>query len=191
MRIVLWYLKLARDSGLRGFQNQVRWSGTYFVVGFFLLLFTSPFESTSQTYLSVRNQHRPVRVNYELGDNIALKLDGDSPIYRGEINALNDTSLVLGDVRIPLHRIDVVLDYDSRASLRTLLNSAFLAIPIFLVYTGMHRWINTGERPILEKNAVVLSGIYGGMGLALRPFGVKRYRVGNRWDLKVVDTSFY
>lgn len=191
MRKVLWHIaRLVRDYLLRGYRAHVGARMSYLFVGFLLLGSATVSDTVAQTYLSVRNLHRPVRTNYALGDEIAVKIDGQSTVYRGELNALNDTSIVLGDVRIPLYRIDMVLDYPARAHLRNLSNSAFLAIPVFIVYTGLHNLVNTGERPLIDKPALVLSGIYGTLGLALRPFGVRRYKMGNRWDLKVVNTSF-
>lgn len=191
MRKVLWHIaRLVRDSLLRSCRAQGGAPLSYLFVGFFFLGSGSISDTVAQTYLSVRNLHRPARTNYALGDKIAVKIDGQSTVYRGELNALNDTSIVLGDVRIELYRIDMVLDYSARTQIRNLSNSAFLAIPLFIVYTGLQNLINTGERPLIDKPALVLSGIYGSLGLGLRPFGVRRYKMGKRWDLKVIDTSF-
>lgn len=122
---------------------------------------------------------------YYEGSSITLGMDGK--LVYGSITSLDDSLLTINDeITIPLKEID----YISRP--RFWFNFLSPAAKLFgLTYfglTGFNRLINK-QYPVLDGQTFLITGILLGGALLLDHFGQRKFQLGEKWQLKVIDLS--
>lgn len=145
------------------------------------------FGSTAQVFLSLRNNHRPVQKKYFPGDEILFRVDGEKLLFRGTIDAVYDSTVVIDGIHLEISRISAIVRPIGIS--RGITYGAWSAIPFFLTVTALNRGINLEESPLIDNPTWGLSGVFAGLGAVPLLFRKKTYRVGNKWSLKRIDTS--
>ena len=153
-----------------------------------IILLCLSISAVGQQYLVLQHQNSPRRIKYPLGSELWLRLDDERPVYKGELDWVNDTAIVFSGTMLPLRRISQLVVPGGNDVLKGLSIGAAGAIPVFLVYTGLNRLINTGERPLIDSDTWTLTGIYASISLVSWVFHFKKYRIGKKWYLKTLDT---
>lgn len=122
---------------------------------------------------------------YDAGDEIHLKLADEDLLLSGTITHISDSGITIQDDHIPIRRIGAILDFDKRRRHRKLSGQA-IGLSLYVVtFNSLHRLINSGERPVVDNNTIMVAGALAAAGLLLAPFRVKKYRMGNKWKLMI------
>lgn len=145
--------------------------------------------ATAQTILLLEKTTSPKRIKYFVGDRFAFRLENDRVTIRGTIDLITETALVVDDEYYQLNQIGIVLNYQKFAVLRALSKSALVAIPPMLVFTLLHRGLNTKEQPLLDRNSMQVMGVFATIGLVLWPFQAKKYKLQKKWQLRPLDVT--
>jgi len=164
---------------------------TFVLVGLFLFLSFLADNCQAQKYLSLRSQRKAERINFEVGDEISIRIDGEKTVFQGEITALRDSSIVFNKTELKLSRIDEIIDFSSGSALRAAGKSLWVAVPITFLFNGLNRWINTKESPVIDEPTIELAAVFAGTGTALMLVPHKRYKTKKMWRLLIIDTTFY
>jgi hypothetical protein len=143
----------------------------------------------AQKFLTLQKNSFKKRIIYYPGDEIFLKVDDNKFTISGVISSLNTNSINFNGQNIALSRITEVSNPKKRAFHRAMSKQALFAIAPILVFDAGNRFFNSGERPIVSRQALEISAFFATISLALMPYKVKRYNVTKRWKLKVVDVS--
>ncbi len=160
------------------------------VVLFLFFLFLADGIS-AQKYLSLRSQRKAERINYRVGDEINIRLDGEKTVFRGSIDEIRDSSIVFNRTEIHINRIDELIDFSRGRGARAAGKSLWIAVPITFLFNGLNRWINTEESPVIDEPTIELAAVFAGTGTALMLIPHKRYKTRKQWRLVVIDTTFY
>lgn len=158
-----------------------KWTVTVFCLVFFAI------NSFTQIFLSVRNNHRPAQKKYFPGDEILFRVDGEKLLYRGTLDAVYDSSVVIDGIHLEMARISAIVRTIGIS--RGLTYGAWSAIPFFLAVTALNRGINLEESPLIDNPTWRLSGVFAGIGAVPLLFRKKVYRMGNKWSLKRIDIN--
>ena len=59
----------------------------------------------------------------------------------------------------------------------------------YFILDGFNRAINR-QYPVFTENTMLISGVIIGVGLVIKPLGTKRYRIGEKWELLMLDMSY-
>lgn len=145
----------------------------------------------AQKYLSLRSQRKAERINYRVGDEINIRLDGEKTVFRGSIDEIRDSSIVFNRTEIHLSRVDELIDFSRGRGARAAGKSLWIAVPITFLFNGLNRWINTEESPVIDQPTIELAAVFAGTGTALMLVPHKRYKTRKNWRLVVIDTTFY
>jgi len=146
-------------------------------------------EGSAQKILLLEKTKKFKRIRHFQGDHLAFRVDNERYAISGEIELILDNGIVVGDKMYMFENITMVLNYQKFAAFRALSKAAFIAIPPMLVYTMLHRGINTGEQPLLDRNSLQVVSVFAGIGVILWPFKARKYRLGNKWQLRTIDIT--
>lgn len=155
----------------------------------FLILITA-IQLNAHNFLVVQRTSSPKQVKYAPGDEIGVKVKGDNYVHYGELVAINDSIIVVGDQRILISEIIQIRDRRRVPAFRTMAISSAASVPFFLLVTSANNLFNTGDRPLVDDQTWAMSGIFAGISAALWSIGPKKYRIGKRWKLVSLNTSF-
>ncbi len=123
---------------------------------------------------------------YPEGSVIMLSMD-DTLMVHGRISSLKDSMLQLNEkIMIDLSSVDHV--YRERDLVQFISAGAMLAGLTYFVLTGFNRTINK-EYPILPGEDLLISGAVIGSAILLYQFKFKKYKLGDKWQLKILDFS--
>ena len=164
---------------------------TFVLVGLFLSFFLFADACSAQKYLSLRSERKAERINFKVGDEISIRIDGEKTVFQGEITALRDSSIVFNKTELKLSRIDEIIDFSRGSALRAAGKSLWVAVPITFLFNGLNRWINTKESPVIDEPTLELAAVFAGTGTALMLVPHKRYKTKKKWRLLIIDTTFY
>lgn len=128
------------------------------------------------------------RIRYSEGDEISFKLNDLKEKYHGEIVAINDSVIFLKGMDVPLKMIDVV--YREKGNFLTRDLSKFFmwaGLGFIILDTGNN--LITKNDDVIEQRAVVAGGSLLLVGFTMKMLSIKKYRIGNRNTLKVIDVT--
>lgn len=145
--------------------------------------------AAAQTILLLEKTSSAKRIRYYAGDPFAFRLANDRVTIRGTIDLITETALVLDGEYFQFSEIGMVLNYQKFAVLRALSKSALIAVPPMLVFTMLHRGLNTKEQPLLDRNSLQVMGVFATVGLVLWPFQAKKYKLQNNWQLRSLNIT--
>lgn len=146
-------------------------------------------EGGAQKILLLEKTKKFKRIRHFEGDHLAFRVDDEKFSFSGEIEAILDNGIILNGEFYAIDRISMVLNYKKFAVFRALSKSAFYAIPPMFVGTILHRGINTDETLLIDRNALQVMGVFAGIGAILWPFKARKYRLGNKWQLRIIDIT--
>jgi hypothetical protein len=156
---------------------------------FVVLMVFMGLETAAQKILLLEKTKGIKRIRLYEGDPFAFRVDGDKYAIRGNIDHILDYGIVLNGEIYRFESITMVLNYQKYAVFRGVSKSALSAIPSMLLITALHRGINTKEQPLVDENALYVTGAFAGIGLAFWPFKARKYRLNNKWHLRTQDIT--
>lgn len=145
--------------------------------------------AVAQTILLLEKTTSAKRIRYYPGDPFAFRLANDRVTIRGTIDLIAETALVLDGEYYQLSEMRMVLNYKKFAVLRALSKSALIAVPPMLVFTLLHRGLNTKEQPLLDRNSLQVMGVFATIGLVLWPFQARKYKLHKKWQLRALNIT--
>jgi hypothetical protein len=155
----------------------------------FLMLAMACHQLQAQKILLLEKTKGTKRIKLREGDSFAFRVDGEKYAIKGELDMILDSAIVLDGEVYFLHSITAVLDFKKYAVYRQISKAAFVAIPSMLLITALHRGLNTNESPLIDKNALQVTGVFAAIGLAFAPFRVKKYQLDKNWQLRIIDIT--
>jgi len=126
------------------------------------------------------------RVKYYEGDPIAIRINNDKTIYRGELNAISDSSFFINNNYIALDSVEAIIK--SNKFVKGISLGAFTVAAVTGVFTILNRTLKSANIPP-QDNSYYVPVVFAGLGVALLPFWKKSYRIGKNRILKVIDLS--
>lgn len=146
-------------------------------------------EMCAQHILLLEKENSSKRIRFRVGDDIAFRLYSDRTVFRGEIEQLVGQVMVIDGQIFEVDSVSMVLNYKPFAATQMMSKSAFIALPPMLLFTVLHRGINTGEQPLVDENSLYVMGVFAGIGTVLFPFKSRKYRMRRNWNLRVLDIT--
>lgn len=168
-------------------------SKRHFTFRFLCLLFCfliSPvIRSQGDVFLLLDKPGTLKRIKKFPGDELSVSVDDEKYAITGLITAIKDSSVYIDGLEIPVSRIHTVYNHKLKRVSRGLSKGAFLAIPPALLFTAANNLFNTGEQPLIDRNALSLTGIFAGVGLAGLLVPSRKYKIYKKWRVRILDVS--
>jgi hypothetical protein len=144
--------------------------------------------NAQQRILLLKKKGNPKNYKYFLASEISLRNGFNDRKVTGQIHMITDTSIIVN------YNIEVFIDqitwmYRERYFFRLLSPILMVAGGGYFILDGFNRAINK-QYPIITENNMLISGVLIGVGLVIKPLGTKRYRIGKRWELQMLDMSY-
>lgn len=125
------------------------------------------------------------RIKYYEGDWVNIRVKNDKVVYKGELNAISDSSFYINDNYVSLDSVEAVIKYSKAAKGISL--SAFGAAAVTGVFSVLNVAVNDGGSA--ENNPYIVPAVFTGIGVALLPFWKRTFRIGKNRILKVIDLT--
>jgi len=132
---------------------------------------------------SYKNKH-----HYLTGDSIRFKRNHlETPVI-GQLEAIGEDFIVIRSEVFPISEINTVYFYRKSFNFKTGGSILQLAGPAFLLMTGFNALINS-IRPIWSRSNLITSGSLLAAGLVLPLFQVRKYKIGEKFNLRIVPSD--
>ena len=130
------------------------------------------------------------RIKYYIGDEIRYKNAENNRRYKGKIVALSD-SLIVFENKTVVNIKDIKVVYRDNANFVTRSLARFCLVfgPGFLGLDTFNNLINR-RKPIVNDLAIQEGAAFVGAGLILDNMMKKRYKIGKRRSIKIMDLDF-
>jgi len=125
------------------------------------------------------------RMKYYEGDFIAIRVLNDRVIYKGELNAISDTSFLINSNYVEIDSVESIIKY--RKGAKAFSFTAFSVAAITTLVLVVDQSIKGNIESVPNKLTVPL--VFTGMGLAAIPFWKRTYRLNKNMVLKMIDLS--
>jgi len=125
------------------------------------------------------------RIKYYEGDLLSIRVKNDRVVYKGELNAISDSSFYINDNYVSLDSVEAIIKYSKAAKGISL--SAFTAAAVTGVFSALNVTLNNGGSN--ENNPYIIPAVFTGLGVVLLPFWKRTYRIGKNKTLKVIDLT--
>ena len=125
------------------------------------------------------------RIKYYEGDWMALRIKNDKTIYKGELNAISDSSFFINNNYVALDSVEAIIKYSKGAKGVSL--SAFTVAAVTGVFSALNATLINGGNS--ESNPYLIPAVFTGIGVVLLPFWKRTYRIGKNRILKVIDLT--
>ena len=128
------------------------------------------------------------RIRFSTGDDFRFRKKNERKKYTATIVYLTDSMIVFKDSSVKIS--DIAIVYRDRSNFVTRgLSRWFLGLGVgFVALDTFNNAINN-ESPVVKKEAVIESASFLAAGLLLKALPIKRYRMGKRRSLKIIDLS--
>lgn len=136
-------------------------------------------------YLNVRNTRRPVQLKFQTGAELTIRIDHERLKYRGTLEEIGDSSLVLDGVRISYNRISQLVL--TRRAAKAIKYGALSSIPFFITVTALDRGINQNASPLIDDSALRLSASYAALAGISSLFQNRKIKFGKQWEMHKLD----
>jgi hypothetical protein len=160
---------------------KLRWRSTSLLA--LLLLFTS--SGFAQKVLVVEGPNPKQRLRIWEGMPIDF-IDQNGLRILGTLQNLEDSTFSVNGDDYKLSNVQVVML--PRRGMHFLYNLAFVGAGFYMSLDVINA-IFGNERPIFNPGTLVVTGSLVAGGFLFRAFRFKRMRVGNKWTLKILDTT--
>ncbi len=148
-----------------------------------------PSETGAQNnILLLKKKGSPKNYKYHLRNEISIRSKTGDRKISGQIHQITD-STILVDYIHEVYIEDIGQVYRDRYFFKTFSYLLFIAGAGYFILDGFNRTINH-EYPIITQNTLVVTGSLVGVGLAFRFLDTKKYRIGKKWELLLLDMSY-
>jgi len=152
----------------------------------FLLMIIFSISSIAQKTLLVEKIGRSSKYYYHVGDKIKVKTLENKTVYNGVLTEIRDSSITISSISGNLISVaDITYVYRQFPGIRRLgfYLMGFGGV-IFLVI-AVNNLINNDQ--VFTQYAFIVSGSFIGAGLISLALSEKRYKIGTRWKVKILD----
>ena len=125
------------------------------------------------------------RIKYYEGSWMSIRIKNDKTIYKGELNAISDSSFFINNNYVALDSVEAIVKYSKAA--KGLSISAFTVAAVTGVFSALNVSLNSGGNN--GSNPYLIPAVFTGIGVVLLPFWKRTYRIGNNRVLKVIDLT--
>lgn len=126
------------------------------------------------------------RYAFHLGDNVKIRTKKQNVIVKSYLWNLTDSSVTIGPrTTIPLSDISAVYKHYYFQNLMTRI--LFYAGAGYFILDSFNNLINREQ--VFVPQTMIISGSLIGVSMAIIPLGQKKYRIGIRWKLKIMDIN--
>lgn len=158
-------------------------------IGMVIVLLGLGLNADAQKILLLEKTKKFKRIRYFEGDPIAFRVDNDKYAITGRLDMILDNGVVVDGELYRFESITMVLNFKKYAVFRALSKSALYAIPPMLLFTVLHRGLNSGEKLLIDRNSLQVMGVMAAIGVVLWPFKARKYRLGKKWQLRTLDIT--
>ena len=128
------------------------------------------------------------RMRYTEGSKIWFSLKQERTVYKEQIFHLSDSSFDVRDMRVPLDLVAAVYRDNSNFLTRMLSKALFRAGAAYLVLDVFNNTIHH-EKTIVDTNSLIGSCSLMVVGWTWKKLMVRKYKIGKRVNLKILDIS--
>lgn len=129
------------------------------------------------------------RIRFSPGDEFYFRLKNDRKKRGGIISGMGDSLVIFqNSTSVNINDISRVYRNKSNFVTRKLYKFCLVMGVGFVSLDSFNNAIN-GETPIVKKQALLESAGFTAAGLLLKMLPVKRYHIGKRRSLKIIDIS--
>ncbi len=155
-----------------------------FITGLILILTVT---SLAQKILVVEKIGKGRWFSYKEGDNIRLETKKDQFHFISEITLITDSSIILGGyTRISLEDILYIEKvYKNRKANGVLL---IIAGGLSIGISSFNHMLN--NQPVIDPVFLSVGAVISSLGVLWYSQSKRKYNIGNKWKLKVLDYSF-
>jgi hypothetical protein len=126
------------------------------------------------------------RYAFHIGDNVKIRTKKQNVIVKSYLWNLTDSSVTIGPrTTIPLSDISAVYKHYYFQNLMTRI--LFYAGAGYFILDSFNNLINREQ--VFVPQTMIISGSLIGVSMAIIPLGQKKYRIGIRWKLKIMDIN--
>jgi len=125
------------------------------------------------------------RIKYYEGSWMSIRIKNDKTIYKGELNAISDSSFFINNNYVALDSVEAIIKYSKAA--KGLSISAFTVAAVTGVFSALNVTLISGGNN--ESNPYLIPAVFTGIGVVLLPFWKRTYRIGENRVLKVIDLT--
>jgi hypothetical protein len=151
-----------------------------------LFLFLAP-SLFSQRILVLEKLGSGKRYTYNPGDNITLKWQQNPDRFTGNITGITDSGFVL-DMKIWIGLGDVQMIWRRSPHRKSMGNRIIIAGGVFAGIMIINNLAN--NETVVDPVYIGIAAGISALGVLWRASSVQSYHLGNRWKLKVLDTTF-
>ncbi len=126
------------------------------------------------------------RIRFYVGDLIALKVNKKDTLYKGRIELIEDSAIWVDNIEVKINTISKIYDARGRRWASFISSILFRGGIGFFLIDVVNRTINS-EEPIFHPTTLLVSGSAIGAGLLLVPFKERKYKIGSRIKVKIID----
>ncbi len=150
------------------------------------------FECFSQKTLEVLVNRFGKLKKYEvfIGDHLEYKMRGKYSYRRDKITNLQDSFIVFkSDSVVRLSQLKAVRLKKNHHLVRTL-QTAFIALGGGFIFLNTTNNLINERNPVVDPLAILIGGGLIGTGILIKQINIKRIRINDRNQLKIVDFNF-
>jgi len=159
---------------------------SFFKIAFLSLCLLFSVNTSAQQYLVVQKRGFVKNFKYEIDDELSFVTKKGEFYIKGTISKITDSIITLDNLyEIKLDNIAKI--YEKRRFLKKLSGLFFIRGGIaYTAIVGINSLINN-ESPLVDEQTLIISAGMIAVGLALKPFIIKKMDVCNKWQLKVLN----
>ena len=139
-----------------------------------------------QQYLVVQKSGKVKNFKYEVGDEIMISTRKGDLKVSGEITKISDTSVTINSyVEVGFSNVAKVLRprrYFTKLSKLFFIRGGIAYVTI----VGINGIINN-DSPLIDEQTLGISAAMVAIGLAMKPFYIRKLDMMGKWKLKVID----
>ena len=155
---------------------------------FSLVSLVSPEVSAQNYLLLLKKKGSHKNYKFPLGSEISLRSSTKDKKISGDIHQITDTTILV-DFITEVNLEDISYVYRDRYFFKLFSSLLFVAGGGYLVLDGVNRTINH-QYPIITQNTLIVTGSLVGVGFAFKLMDTRRYRIGKKWELQLLDLSY-
>jgi hypothetical protein len=139
-----------------------------------------------QQYFVVEKLGKMKNIKYELNDEISFQTRNGDFLINGTITQLTDSSITI-DTHYTIDLENIAIVFKKRKFLKRLSGLFFIRGGIaYTVIVGINGAINN-DSPMIDEQTLIISASMVAIGFALKPFIIKKMKIPEKWQLKVID----
>jgi hypothetical protein len=142
-------------------------------------------QSFAQQYLVLQKTGTVKNFKYQVGNEIALKVERGEYVFSGRISQIKDSSIVLNSLN-EIFLSEITHVYKKRTFVRVLSKVLLFGGIGYVGLEGVNGLINDYS-PVISQNTIIISASMVATSFALRPFYTRKFDTREKYVLKILD----